>query len=131
MNYSKIAYEVIEKGWRDIINDEFRNVYISDIAEEKGDESIRINLVSSEDILTMNNIEEREYIIDVFYSFINDDSGRNQYVKNRVDRLKQLIYDNATTNNWFGLSIPIIDYAVEDDRSEVKLTITVRYLDVI
>ena len=47
ITYDEIAYDEIELGLRSIISKEFANVYIANNFVMKGNECIRINLISS------------------------------------------------------------------------------------
>ena len=42
VTYDEISYKYIEKGLKTIINDEFRNVYVSPLFKMRGTECIRI-----------------------------------------------------------------------------------------
>ena len=122
VTYDKIAYDEIELGLRKIINDEFKNVYISNTFEMKGTECIRINLESSATIQQATNFEERDYNVMIRYYHLADTSKEliNKSVKANIDRLRKHLLDNQvnTTNKWSALIIDEILYNVDDAENE-------------
>ena len=121
VTYEKIGYTLIEKGLRDIINDDFQNVYISNSFNMVGNECIRINLENSDNIATTNKYEEREYNIILRYYFNSKivDNNVNKSIKNKADRLKKKLLDNRTkTKNWINLDVGLIEYDIQDDENE-------------
>ena len=72
VTYDKIAYDEIELGLRKIINDEFKNVYISNEFKMLGTECIRINLESSTTIQQTNAYEQRDYNVNLRYYHMAD-----------------------------------------------------------
>ena len=122
VTYDKIAYDEIELGLRKIINDEFKNVYISNTFEMKGTECIRINLESSATIQQATNFEERDYNVMIRYYHLADTSKEliNKSVKANIDRLRKHLLDNqvSSANKWAALIIDDIQYNVEDDENE-------------
>ena len=65
--YDEISYKYIEKGLKTIINDEFRNVYVSPLFKMRGTECIRIAIDSSENDETTNAYERRIFNVIVRY----------------------------------------------------------------
>ena len=125
VEYTKVAYPKIEDKLEKVLNNEFPNIYISsEWIEQKGDESIRIHLASSEDMLTTNVFERRQFNVELFHYYEDKDSiQRTEYVRNRVDRLKALLNDNQSISGyWYNLLIPDIEYDMETDRENFSIT---------
>jgi len=123
--YTKVAYPKIEEKLFKVLNNEFPNIYISsEWVEQAGDESIRIHLASSDDVLTTNVFERRSYSVELFHYYEDKDSIlRTEYVRNRVDRLKAMLNDNQSISGyWYDLHIPNIEYDVETDRENFSVT---------
>jgi hypothetical protein len=123
--YTKVAYPKIEEKLYKVLNNEFPNIYISsEYVEQSGDESIRIHLSSSDDVLTTNVFERRSYSVELFHYYEDKDSiQRTEYVRNRVDRLKAMLNDNQSISGyWYDLHIPNIEYDVETDRENFSIT---------
>ena len=122
VTYDKIAYDEIELGLRKIINDEFKNVYISNEFKMLGTECIKINLESSNLILQTGSLEEREYFVNVRYYHMADTNNEmiNKSVKANVDRLRKHLLDNqvSSTYKWAALIVDEINYNVQDDENE-------------
>lgn len=125
VEYTKVAYPKIEDKLFKVLNNEFPNIYISsEWVEQKGDESIRIHLANSEDMLTTNVFERRQYGVELFHYYEDKDSiKRTEYVRNRVDRLKAMLNDNQSiADYWYNLLIPSIEYDLETDRENFSIT---------
>ena len=125
VTYTKVAYPKIEEKIYKVLNNEFPSIYISsEYVEQAGDESIRIHLASSDDVLTTNVFERRSYSVELFHYYEDKDSiKRTEYVRNRVDRLKALLNDNQSIDGyWYDLKIPSIEYDVETDRENFSVT---------
>ena len=125
VEYTKVAYPKIEDKLEKVLNNEFPNIYISsEWIEQKGDESIRIHLASSEDMLTTNVFERRQFNVELFHYYEDKDSiQRTEYVRNRVDKLKALLNDNQSISGyWYNLLIPDIEYDMETDRENFSIT---------
>ena len=125
VTYTKVAYPKIEEKIYKVLNNEFPSIYISsEYVEQAGDESIRIHLASSDDVLTTNVFERRAYSVELFHYYEDKDSiKRTEYVRNRVDRLKALLNDNQSIDGyWYDLHIPSIEYDVETDRENFSVT---------
>jgi len=123
--YTKVAYPKIEEKLYKVLNNEFPNIYISsEYVEQSGDESIRIHLSSSDDVLTTNVFERRSYSVELFHYYEDKDSiQRTEFVRNRVDRLKAMLNDNQSISGyWYDLHIPNIEYDVETDRENFSIT---------
>jgi|21_taG_2_1085346.scaffolds.fasta_scaffold00149_31 hypothetical protein len=124
VTYDKISYPLIEEALKNIINDEFQNVYISPKFEMIGNECIRINLLNSTLEESNANYERRIYEVNIRYYF-NCDMHQpkvNEAVKNKIDRLKKHLLDNQTKNlsnaKWVWLDVQSIEYNVEDDEND-------------
>ncbi len=121
VTYDKISYTLIEKGLRDWINNDFNNVFISKNFKMKGNECVRINLINSTNIFTLNSIEERQYNVEIRYYFNRSIMGDGiiENVKGKADRLKKKILDKKVNgSNWAYLDIENIQYNVQDDENE-------------
>jgi len=129
VTYTKVTYPIQEK-LQAIINDEYRSVYISSEYVDLGDEGVRIYITGNSDIETSNIFEERLLEGEVvFYYKDQDPIRREKFIKNRSDRLKQLLLNNQNITEWYDLEIPEITYG-EDDEVEglgfAQLSITVK-----
>ena len=125
VTYIKSAFPKIEEKMFKVLNYEFPNLYISsEYVEQQGDESIRIHLATSEDVLTTNMFERRSYSIELFHYYEEKDSIlRTEYVRNRVDRLKALLNDNQSIQNfWYDLQVPSIQYDIDTDLDNLSVT---------
>jgi len=125
ITYTKVAYPKIEEKLYKVLNNEFPNIYISsEYVEQAGDESIRIHLAGSDDVLTTNVFERRSYSVELFHYYEDKDSiQRTEYVRNRVDRLKAMLNDNQSISGyWYALQIPEILYDIETDRENFSIT---------
>ena len=125
VTYTKVAYGKIEDKLEKVLNNEFPNIYVSsEWVEQKGDESIRIHLAGSEDVLTTNMFERRRYEVELFHYYEDKDSlKRTEFVRNRVDRLKALLNDNQSIDGyWYDLQVPSIEYDLETDRENFSIT---------
>ena len=122
VTYDKISYGEIEQGLKKIVNDEFRNVYISDKFKMLGTECIRINLDSSTLVDMTNSFEEREYNVNLRYYHQADTSQEriNESVKANIDRLRKHLLDNKTssTNKWTELKVDTIEYNLQDSEND-------------
>tara|TARA_R110000824_G_scaffold313676_1_gene500474 strand:- start:419 stop:859 length:441 start_codon:yes stop_codon:yes gene_type:complete len=120
VTYDKIAYPLIENAVKNLINNEFQNVYVSPKFEMKGNECIRINLLDSNAVETHTNYEERQYGVSVRYYFNCDmhKPANNEAVKGKIDRLKKHLLDNQVKEEagakWVQLGIDAIEYNVQD-----------------
>ena len=123
--YTKVAYGKIEEKLEKVLNNEFPNIYVSaEWVEQKGDESIRIHLASSEDVLTTNAFERRQFQVELFHYYEDKDSvKRTEFVRNRVDRLKALLNSNRNIDGyWYDLHVPAIEYDQETDKDDFSIT---------
>ena len=122
VTFDKIAYPEIEQGLLKIIDNEFRNVYISPTFKMMGNECIRIHLATSTSETLATNFEIRSYDVIVRYYLMGsiEDERTNEAIKRNVDRLRKHLIDNqvSTTYNWAKLEIESIDYNVEDEENE-------------
>ena len=123
VTYDNIAFGRIEEGLKQYIDDEFQNVYISPVFVDRGNEFIRINLVSSNNVESTNTYEQREYDVELRYYHKCDMSQIriNEAVKKKCDRLKKHLLDKQTfSNNWAELSVGTITYDVQDDENKER-----------
>ena len=123
VTYDNIAFGRIEEALKQYIDDEFQNVYISPKFVDRGNEFIRINLLSSTNVESHNSYEMREYDIEVRYYHKADVSQVriNEAIKKKADRLKKHLLDKQTnSDNWAELSIDTITYGVQDDENDEK-----------
>ena len=67
VTFDEISYKYIEKGLKTIVNDEFKNVYISPLFTMKGTECIRIAVESSDNEETTNAYERRIFNVVLRY----------------------------------------------------------------
>ena len=122
VTFDKIAYPEIEEGLMKIIDNEFKNVYISHTFKMIGNECIRIHLESSSSQSLATNFEIRNYSVIIRYYLMGsiEDQRTNKAIKRNVDRLRKHLIDNqvSSTYNWAKLEIETIDYNVEDDENE-------------
>ena len=135
VTYDKISYPKIEEAIKFILDDDFPNVYISPIFKMVGNECIRINLESdsSEDLAT--NFEVRIYDVTITYYTKADMSKDqdNEFVKNRIDKLKKALIDNqvkTTSDNWAKLEVVNRTYNVENEDIDDKDNIFIAELEV-
>mgnify|MGYP003115720140 FL=1 len=123
VTYDNVAFGRIEESLKQYVDDEFQNVYISPKFVDRGNEFIRINLTSSNNIETSNAYEIREYSVDLRYYHKCDMSQIriNESVKKKSDRLKKHLLDKQTySDNWAELSVDEITYDVQDSENEDK-----------
>ena len=122
VTYDKIAYDEVELGLRSIISTEFSNVYIGNTFTMKGNECIRIDLISSTSLEQATNYEQREYALNLRYYHKVDTSQelKNKAVKGKIDRLRKHLLDNQvnTSKGWAALIIDEINYNVRDEENE-------------
>ena len=123
VTYDNVAFGRIEEALKQYIDDEFQNVYISPKFVDRGNEFIRINLLSSTNEETSNAYEIREYSVGLRYYHKCDMSQIriNESVKKKSDRLKKHLLDKQTySDNWAELSVDEITYDVQDAENEDK-----------
>ena len=116
VTYDNVAFGRIEEALKQYIDNEFQNVYISPKFVDRGNEFIRINLQSSNNIESTNTYEQREYDVELRYYHKCDMSQIriNEAVKKKSDRLKKHLLDKQTnSDNWAELSIGDITYDVQ------------------
>ena len=123
VTYDKIAFPKIEQAIKFILDDNFPNVYISPVFKMIGNECIRINLESSASEELATNFEVRVYELIIRYYTKADMSKEqdNEFVKNRIDKLKKDLIDDqvkTSSNNWAKLEVTNIEYNVEDEDNE-------------
>ena len=88
VTYDKIAFSEVEEGLKKIIDNEFKNVYISNEYQEVGNEGIRINLINSNTVLYTDSFEHREYNVNIRYYHKGDTAHQrdNESIKGKTDR---------------------------------------------
>ncbi len=124
VTFDEISYKFIEKGLKTIINDEFRNVYVSPMFTMRGTECIRIAVSSSENEETTNAYERRIFNVIVRYYQKGDLRSEKVYagIRRKADKLRKHIIDNQTANTstakWAFLDIDNINFNVQDEENE-------------
>ena len=95
VTYDSIAFELIEEGLKNHINNEFQSVYISPVFVDRGNEFIRINLLSSHAIDNAYGYEVREYKVMIKYYNRGNMAKlkNNEAIKRKSDRLKKHLQD--------------------------------------
>ena len=139
VTFDEISYKYIEKGLKTIVNDEFKNVYISPIFTMRGTECIRIAVESSDNDETTNAYERRIFNVVLRYYQQADLRSEKVYenVRRKADRLRKHLVDNQTANSssakWVALDIDTINFNVQDEENEDldNLNITEYLLSVI
>ena len=122
VTYTKQGYDIIEKGLRNLLNDDFQNVYIGNENKDLSSESIRINLNSSTNLVSLPAFEQRDYDVEVRYYFNRKMSDKdNINIKSKVDRLNKKLLDNMVYGtSWANLIVEQITYNVQDEENEEK-----------
>ena len=124
VDYDKISYDLIEKGLKTIINNEFKNVYISPEFKMRGTECIRIAVESSENEETTNAYERRIFNVVVRYYQKGNVGSELAYagMRRKADRLRKHLIDNQTANTstakWVALDIDTINFNIQDEENE-------------
>ena len=124
VTYDEISYKYIEKGLKTIINDEFRNVYVSPTFTMRGTECVRIVVDSSENEETTNAYERRVFEVIIRYYQKGDIRSEKVYegIRREADRLRKHLLDNQVKNTstakWVALDIDTINFNVEDEENE-------------
>ena len=139
VTYDEISYKYIEKGLKTIINDEFKNVYVSPVFTMRGTECVRIMVSSSSNDETTNAYERRVFNVIVRYYQKGDVRSEKVYegIRRKADRLRKHLVDNQVANSssakWVALDIDTINFNVIDEENEEidNLNITEYELSVI
>ena len=124
VTYDEISYKYIEKGLKTIINDEFKNVYVSPVFTMRGTECIRIMASSSTNEETTNAYERRVFDVVIRYYQSADLRSEKVYegIRRKADRLRKHIIDNQTANTttakWAFIDIDTINFNVIDEENE-------------
>ena len=124
VTYDEISYKYIEKGLKDILNNEFRNVYVSPLFKMRGTECVRIAIDSSSNDETTNAYERRNFSVIVRYYQKGDLRSERVYegIRRKADRLRKHLIDNQTKNTstakWAFLDIDTINYNIQDDEND-------------
>ena len=139
VTYDEISYKYIEKGLKTIINNEFKNVYVSPVFTMRGTECVRIMVSSSSNDQTTNAYERRVFNVIVRYYQKGDVRSEKVYegIRRKADRLRKHLVDNQVANSstakWVALDIDTINFNVIDEENEEidNLNITEYELSVI
>ena len=124
VTYDEISYKYIEKGLKTIINDEFKNVYVSPKFTMRGTECIRIMVESSDNEETTYSYEQRVFNVIVRYYQKGDVRSEKVYegIRRKADRLRKHIIDNQVKDTsaakWVSIIIDTINFNVEDEENE-------------
>ena len=124
VTYDEISYKYIEKGLKTIVNNEFKNVYVSPVFTMRGTECVRIAVQSSSNDQTTNAYERRVFDVMIRYYQKGDLRSEKVYegIRRKADRLRKHIIDNQTANTssakWVALDIDTINFNVEDEENE-------------
>ena len=124
VTFDEISYKHIEKGLKTIINDEFKNVYVSPVFTMRGTECIRIMASSSTNEETTNAYERRVFDVVIRYYQSADLRSEKVYegIRRKADRLRKHIIDNQTANTttakWAFIDIDTINFNVIDEENE-------------
>ena len=121
LEFEKITYDKVEKAIRNLLDDEFRNVYIaSQYMKQGGNESIRISTQSTNILQYTNKSEMLEYEVLIRYYLQEKYTKDGEiYAKGRADRGKKLLFDNIqSSGNYHNLSVDSIDYFISDTENE-------------
>jgi len=124
VTYDDISYKYIEKGLKTVINDEFKNVYISPVFTMRGTECIRISAESSSNQETTNAYDRRVFDVMIRYYQKGDVRSEKVYaaIRRKTDRLRKHLLDNqvknTTTAKWVALDVDTITFNVQDEENE-------------
>tara|TARA_Y100001963_G_scaffold122470_1_gene171757 strand:+ start:1199 stop:1639 length:441 start_codon:yes stop_codon:yes gene_type:complete len=124
VTYDDISYKYIEKGLKTIINNEFKNVYVSPEFTMRGTECIRIMVDSSENDQTTNAFERRIFSVVVRYYQKGNVKSEKAYagMRRKADMLRKHLIDNQTANSstakWVALDIDTINFNIQDEENE-------------
>ena len=124
VTYDEISYKYIEKGLKTIVNDEFKNVYVSPVFTMRGTECVRIAVQSSSNDETTNAYERRIFDVMIRYYQKGDLRSEKVYegIRRKADRLRKHLVDNQVANSssakWVALDIDTINFNVEDEENE-------------
>ena len=124
VTFDEISYKYIEKGLKTIVNDEFKNVYVSPMFTMRGTECIRIAVESSDNDETTNAYERRIFNVVLRYYQQADLRSEKVYenVRRKADRLRKHLLDNQVKNTstakWAALDIDTIEFNIQDEENE-------------
>lgn len=121
MTYTKVVYDQVLDGLRDILNNTFRNVYIGGFKELSGRESLRIELITSDPIITTGDWKAREYSLTLYLYHGYAESPRNtEQISNRIDKLEEALLDAQCTSEWFQLTVDETRYKTQEEGDELN-----------
>ena len=124
VTYDDISYKYIEKGLKTIINNEFKNVYVSPLFTMRGTECIRISAQSSTNQETTNAYDRRVFDVLIRYYQKGDIRSEKVYagMRRKADRLRKHLLDNQVKNTstakWAALDIDTIEFNIQDEENE-------------
>ena len=124
VTYDDISYTYIEKGLKTIINNEFKNVYVSPAFNMRGTECIRISVQSSDNEETTNAYERRVFEVLIRYYQKGNIASEKVYagIRKKADRLRKHLIDNQVKNTstakWVALDIDTINFNIQDEENE-------------
>jgi len=111
---------------RDLLNDNFPNVYISNMYSEKpGREAVRIFTGPSEPFIKTNTLEERQHTIYIRYYLddVRDNERHESWRDDRVDKLAQVLLENQNTDHWYNLEFDINPYVLDEENEDKNIEI--------
>jgi len=121
ITYKKFTHPKIIQALYELLNPEFKGVYISSKFEEQGiDESIRLKLESVEvlEYTKYHQILEYNTLIRHYYNAPHS-RKKEEYLNARMDRLQtHLGRSVADTTNYYDMHISSINYDVQDSENE-------------
>ena len=116
------TYSTVEEGLRNLIIDEFKGVYIGrQFKKVRSNEAVRIYLEDSEPLESPTDTDKREYHV-LIRHYWNMALGhdRHEKLRDRTDRLKELLMENKyLANSWYDMLVGIV-YDVIDDEEDVE-----------
>lgn len=134
ITYEKTAYDKIEFGLRNKINDSFQNVYVSPVFQMVGTESVRVNLDSVSFEEQHTNFSLKNYNVSVFYYTTGKQQmkieSQNKHIKSRIDKLEQQLLNSqynsdgtdGANNKWINLQIEEIEFNVDSGDDDIYCT---------
>ena len=116
VTFDKILYdEIMAQLKLKLADADFKEVYIGRFIDIAG-ESIRIYPVRSKSLGLTNNVEIREYQINIRL-YIHGKISEFNYIAERADRLNKLLLDNCINgDNWYNLRADI-NYDIQDEEN--------------
>jgi len=122
VSYNKIGHDII-KTIRDFLNDEFKYVSLDELnPPNEASEFISLIMLSSTQENRYIMAEERRFdILLRYYRAIDRDRITVQeQLRNRIDRIIQILNNNTTNTNWIYLSVDDIEYDTDEEEEDNK-----------